>query len=64
MSEEYSIVKVPQGKCENCGEEHGILVIVGTGEFVDNYDDCQCYDNILYEELNNEETAQSLYGII
>lgn len=56
MSDECSIVKVPEGVCEHCGEEYGIFILVGTGEIIDRYSDCKCYDDVLYKELADEES--------
>jgi hypothetical protein len=50
-----SIVKVPQGRCSCCGKDYGILVLVETGEAVNEYSDCECYDSIIEEELVEEQ---------
>ena len=60
MSEDYSVVKVPEGKCACCGEEYGKLVLVGTGEVVSEYTDCTCFDSQIDEELLEEEHRESV----
>lgn len=64
MIQNESIVKVPQGKCPHCGEEYGILVLVETGEQVNEYTDCMCFDSVINQELFDEEHAKSLGFIL
>ena len=60
MIQTESIVKVPKGFCPHCGKDHGMLVLVKTGEQIGEYNDCACNDSAIFWEIAEEEYESTL----